>query len=221
MKSPMVLVALIPLFTIMMVTPACQKDQDRIVIEGLVTDHAQGTPVGEATVYLMGKLFSGGLYNPDPSIIATTTTDAQGKFSINQQQVKANEFEIHVEKELYFGLSESLDDGQISAGKSYQPSYSLQPAGWIRLKVQNTNPHEPDDRINYRLFTQNPECSGCCQSVFVQGNGMNYNQESVCKTYGGTSIKLLWYVHKSGISKADSATLHVPVKDTVFYHLKY
>jgi hypothetical protein len=221
MKSYANLLLLLLTSVMMCVLPACQKDQNRIVIEGTVTDQSQGMPLEGATVYLLGKLFSGGLYNPDPSIITSTTTNAQGKFVINQQQVKANEFEIHIEKELYFSFEELLSDGQVSAGKTYKPSYSLFPAGWIRLRVQNTHFPEPDDQINYRVYAQNPDCSDCCQNAFVQGNGMNYNQESVCKTYGGTSVKLLWYVHKSGISKADSATLQVPVKDTVFYHLKY
>jgi hypothetical protein len=221
MKSTTILLSLFLTGLVMLHSPGCKKDQDRIIIEGSVTDQSQGTPVEGATVYLYGKLFAGGLYNPDPSIITSATTDAQGNFVINQPQVKANEFEIHIEKELYFTFQETLDDGQVSAGKIYQPAYSIYPAGWIRLRVQNTNAHDPDDRINYRLYSQNPECSDCCQNAFVQGTGMNYNQESVCKTYGGTAVKLLWYVHKSGISKADSTTLQVPVKDTVFFHLKY
>jgi len=221
MKSNAILPALLVSVLLICIIPSCKKDQDRIIIEGSVTDQIRGIPLEGATVYLYGKVFSGGLFNPDPSVITSTTTDAQGKFVINHQQVKANEFEIHIEKELYFSFKELLDDGQVSAGKTYKPAYSLNPAGWIRLKVQNTHLPEPDDRINYRLYAQNPECSDCCQNTFVQGNGMNYNQESVCKTYGGTSVKLLWYVHKSGISKADSAFLQVPVQDTVFFHLKY
>lgn len=200
---------------------ACSKDKDRIMIEGTLTDAVQLIPIGGSDVFLYGKKFQGGNYNPNPTVIASVSTDSEGKFSINIEQLKASDFEIRVNKEQYFSFSEALTISEISAGKTYKPSYTLHPEGWLRLHVQNTFPFNNSDLISYRIISDNPVCSDCCKSDYIQGSGNTYNVVSSCRTKANTAALIIWNVHKGGGSTLDSAIVNIPLFDTAFYHLKY
>ncbi len=216
------LIALLFLLTAITLTgPGCNKDDDHIKIDGTVTDPALSIPVQEAEVYLYGKVFEGGHFNPTSSVITAVTTDEQGKFNINIKQVKASNFELVVEKNQYFTYTKSLSTQDISSGKSYTASVNLHPEGWLHLHVQNTNPYNSSDLITYRILSDNPSCPDCCNSTYLQGQGKTYNVESYCRSKGKTTVSIVWNVHKGGNSKADSAFVVLPVFDTAYYHLAY
>lgn len=200
---------------------ACSKDKDRIMIEGTLMDAVQSIPVEGADVFLFGKKIQGGNYNPSPTVIASANTDNEGKFSINIQQLKASDFEIRVSKERYFSFTEPLTISEISAGKAYNPSYTLHPEGWLRIQVQNSFPFNTNDLISYRILSDNPVCMDCCNSDYIQGSGNTYNVVSSCRTKANTTATIIWNVHKGSGSTLDSALVSIPLFDTVFYHLKY
>lgn len=199
----------------------CNKNSDRILIEGTITDAMVATPVTGVTVNLMGKLFEGGVFNPNPSLIATAQTDAAGKFRIDIGQVKASDFELHTTKDQYFDFARPLTINEISSGKAYNPQISLDPVGVLRLKVQNTNPVNASDLITYRIDSDNPSCNGCCNSTWQQGPGMGYNTQTECRTKAGKTAIISWNIHKGTTHKSDSALVNIPRFDTAFYHLAY
>jgi hypothetical protein len=212
---------LISFLIIIVAALACNKDSDRIIIDGSVTDPVQLMKVQGANVSLYGKLFQGGVFHPDPSVIAMATTDASGNFKIDVGQVKASDFEIHVQKDDYFGFTEPLTTNEIAAGKTYTPAYQIYPQAWIHLKVRNTFPYNASDLISYRILSQNPSCADCCSDAYVQGAGTNYNKEVFCRSRALSSAKILWNVHKGGNSFTDSAILILPLFDTAYYELNY
>lgn len=206
---------------VLLIGIGCNKDSDRIIIEGTVTDFVQKQPVEGAEVLLIGKEFQGGTYNPNPSVLAMISTDSEGRFSFNLEQVKASDFEIVVRKDRYFEFSEPLTTNEIASGKTYKPAYTIHPEGWIRLLVQNTFPLNSSDLISYRIISDNPVCSNCCNSAYVQGSGMTYSAVVLCRTKGETKAQIVWNVHKGGGSAPDSASVSIPLFDTAFYHLQY
>jgi hypothetical protein len=209
------------LIMVIVAIAGCNKDDDRIRIEGTVTDAVQGIPVSGAEVILSGKLIQGGTFNPDPSVIVTAVTDAAGAFQIDILQVKASDFVLSVNKKQYFIQTEELTIQEISSGKKYTNQWALHPEGWIRLRVQNTQPGDASDLITWRILSDNPDCSDCCNSTYIQGHGIQYNELTLCRTKAATVATVTWNVHKWGFSKADTAQLQVPLFDTVSYHLTY
>ncbi|MFO7723364.1 MAG: carboxypeptidase-like regulatory domain-containing protein [Bacteroidales bacterium] len=209
------------LILLLLISTGCKKEEDKIIIEGIVNDPAQSIPVEGADVFLYGKVFEGGMFNPDPSVIAYAVTGTDGKFLININQVKASDFEIRVEKPHYFPFMEVLDNNEIAAGKTYKPAYTLNPEGWLKLRVQNINPYSSADLIAYKIESDNPSCSSCCNSNYVQGQGTLYDATSTCRSKGGKEVLIIYNVHKAGNSKIDSATVLLPVFDTAYYHLQY
>jgi hypothetical protein len=205
----------------LLVMAGCKKDDDKIMIEGTVTDPAQGIAVEGVEVYLYGKVFDGGMFNPDPSVIGYAVTGADGKFLIKIGQVKASDFEMRLDKPHYFSFTEKLTNNEISSGKTYKPAYSLHPEGWLQLRVQNTNPYSSADLIAYKIESDNPSCSSCCNSNYIQGQGTLYDGITTCRSKGGKDVLIIYNVHKAGNSKIDSATVLLPVFDTAYYHLIY
>ncbi|HRZ41385.1 MAG TPA: carboxypeptidase-like regulatory domain-containing protein [Bacteroidales bacterium] len=199
----------------------CNKNSDRILIEGTVTDVMVAAPVEGVTVNLVGKMFEGGVFNPNPSLIATVQTDASGKFRIDIAQVKASDFELQTVKDRYFDYSKPLTINEISSGKAYNPQISLNPIGALRLQVQNTNPVNASDLITFRIVSDNPSCSGCCNSNWQQGTGMGYDTLAECRTKAGKTAVISWNIHKGTNHKTDSALVNIPRFDTAFYHLVY
>lgn len=199
----------------------CKKDQDRIMIEGSIMDAVQSAPVADATISLYGKVLEGGIYNPSSTVIASAVSDAQGKFAINIQQVKASDFELVVTRTSYFEYREALTVDDISSGNTYEPVIQFSPEGWLRLKVQNSNPINASDLISYRIISDNPECSDCCNSAWKQGQGMVVNTESLCRSKAGSQALIVWNIHKGINHASDSTLVPIPLFDTAFYHLQY
>jgi hypothetical protein len=197
------------------------KDADRIILSGTVYDQLQKIPLAGAEVLLTGKVIQGGTFNPDPSTIAVAFTDANGSFSINTGQLKASDLVLKVVKENYFTLSKELTSNDLSAGKPYQADQYLDPVGWIRLRVQNVNPGDATDLITYRILSDNPACSDCCNSTYVQGEGPHYDQKSVCRTKAGTTATVIWNIHKWNFSTSDTTILNIPLFDTIAYKITY
>ncbi len=218
MKHPPLLTVVLLFFLLSL---GCNKNTDRIVIEGTITDAFQSIPLQGVTVSLYGKLFSGGVFNPNPSLITSAQTDAEGKFIIDIEQVKASDFELQAARDQYFDYIKILTINEIASGKAYQPQIGMNPTGILRLKVQNTNPINASDLITYRIVSDNPSCNDCCNSDWKQGQGMTYNTETVCRTKAGKPAFIIWNIHKGTTHKSDSATVNIPLFDTAFYHLVY
>lgn len=208
------------MFGLILVVSGCKKDPDRIVIEGEVFDPVQSVYVGNADVFLTGKVFEGGVFNPDPVVIASTVSDNSGKFSIDVEQIKASDFKLQIVKELYFTHEKSLTINEIASGKAYQSSFDLFPVGWLSLRVENTKPFNSSDLISYRIISDNPLCYDCCSDIYNKGKGTDYDSVTVCRSKGGKQFIISWYVYK-GDTTVDSVSLVMPVFDTLFYHLKY
>ncbi len=215
--APIVLSLLLVAF----LASGCKKAEDRLSINGQVTDAVRKIPLAEADVFLYGKVIQGGIFNNTPTIIVQTVTNDAGEFTIDNPQIKASDLELVVWKMGYFEVREILADNQVASGKIYETSVALHPEAWINLQVQNTNPFNSSDLISYRIISSNPICSDCCISDHVQGNGTNYNVTSTCRTQSKTPVIILWNVHKGSSHKLDSVVLTTPISDTLFYHLKY
>ncbi len=208
------------LISLVFTLSGCKKDADRIIIEGVVTDPVQMIAVDNADVYLYGKVFEGGMFNPDPVVIASASTDNLGKFSINTEKIKASDFELHVVKKNYFTIEESLTLNEIASGKAYRPAFDLFPMGWLKLRIQNYKPFNSSDMITYRIISDNPVCYDCCSNKYVKGIGTEYDSVTVCRSKGGKEITISYLVFR-GDTTIDSVSLVLPVFDTLFYHLKY
>lgn len=209
------------ILTIITTVFSCGKEEGRIRISGTVTDPLQQIPVADAEVTLTGKMLQGGSFNPDPSVITMTNTASDGSFSIDIAQVRASELTITIRKRAYFNAVQTLTVQEVSSDKAYEGSWLLHPEGWVNLRVQNTTPGGASDLITYRIFSDNPECSNCCNSDYVQGPGPQYDNTVLCRSSAGTTAKVLWNVHKWNFSRADTTYLNIPLFDTVYYHITY
>jgi hypothetical protein len=218
MKHLLVPVLIILAFSLLI---QCNKDNERMIIEGNITDSIQHTPIAGAEAMLFGVVISPSVYNPNPVLITSAISDANGDFKIDIPQVKASDLEFRVVKDQYFDHSVMLNSGELAEGKAYYPSVQLSPEGFIKLKVQNTNPIDTSDNIFYRIISNNPTGTGCCISDWQLGIGKNYNTESVCRTKGGQAAWVFWFTHKGTVYKSDSVSVNIPVFDTAFYHLTY
>lgn len=199
----------------------CNKDSDRIIIEGNIVDPVQNIPVEDAEVVLYGKVLHGSTFNPVPSAITSVKSDQSGYFKINIEQIKASDFEIVIRKKQYFEYKDKPSEQQLSAGKPYERTFSILPEGWIDLHVENIMPVNNDDFISFRIMSDNPACNDCCNNNYVQGTGMNYDHKVLCRTVAKTEITIIWNVHKGGGSTADSSKHFIPLFDTLSYHLAY
>jgi len=198
---------------------SCKKEESDIVVSGNVVDPQNGSVIAGAHVYLDGKILSGGIYNDNYSEIASTTTDASGHFELKTPWQVVSEYRIRVFKNNYFDNQSIVAAESIPKGGTYTNSFSLLPAAWVRLNINNVVGYNTDE-IMYK-YAQTPQsCMDCCTNQFLTGSG-NYHAIYKCKAVGNKYNKFYWTVKRNDIINPFSDSVYCPAFDTTTLNISY
>ena len=152
--------------------------------------------------------------------IATTTTDANGKFTFQFEKEKSAGYQIYISKTNYFDNIINIPDADVVAGTPYTPIYDFFKIAYLKLHVKNVSPYNTSDQIVYSYTSGYLNCYECCSDVYFVGNGMNYDSTYTCKTYGDQKIIVTWHVVKSADIFYTDTILCTPF-DTTSYQILY
>mgnify|MGYP000973390758 CR=1 FL=1 len=218
MKSKILLIVL---FSIIIFT-SCRKDNNEVFhLSGTITDSKSGNGIEGAEIIFWSSKIQSGVFNSNYETIAVLTTDYKGSYSVDIKNEKVIGYKVSISKFNYFSYEEDISAESFLPDKSYVLNYSINPAGYIKLRAVNTNPYDSNDFISYRFISGYMNCMYCCNNVANKGYGENFDSTFVCKTIGGSKPVISWNVIKNGQSVINSAEINCPVFDTVYFVISY
>lgn len=203
----------------------CKKNHEPepVIFTGKVTDNVQGgIAVSNATVRLkLLQSASNSVFNSGFSTIATTTTDGNGNYSFSVTPENAVTFKIVIEKDFYFGTEKEISADVASPGTTTENNFGINPYGWFRVNIKNTNPFDADDNILYQNTSENNGCSSCCNNLSISLSGMNIDTFFICKKVANPTVSFSWFVTKDAVTNPFTGSVNAIIGDTVIYNLNY
>jgi len=201
--------------------PSCKKDNNTIVVEGIVNDPNTGIKVEGVTVVFSSSKITDGVYNSGYQEISRTTTDAGGNFRFEMEEERTSGYRITLSKTGYFSVNKDISADDIKAGTVYSPSFDIYPVGYIKLHVINQNPIDSSDFISYTFSAGYLGCYECCDNSMRYGYGETVDDWLKCKTYGNQNVTITWNVTKAEGSMQHNAVVYCKANDTVTYEIYY
>jgi hypothetical protein len=202
----------------------CKKNREPepVTFSGTVTDNVQGIPVANATVKIgLQQSASNSVFNSGFVTVETTTTDANGFYSVTFTPENPITYKITVEKDIYFGKEIEVSADVASAGTNTVNNFGIDPYGWFKIFIKNTSPDDLSDNILYQTTSENSGCSSCCNNLPVSLTGMSIDTFFICKRAAYPSIAFSWFVTKNGSTVPHTGSTTAVIGDTVVYNLNY
>jgi hypothetical protein len=208
------------LLLIFLTTVSCSKTERKIHVTGTINDVVlnQGSGV---TIKLKAAKIVSGVYNANYTEIASTTTDASGKFVMDILVDKVSGYRFLISKPDYFEVEKDVTTETFENNDIYETNFDIYPISTITLEVKNTSPQGMDDEINYRFTNINQECKTCCNNNTINGLGPDYNVTSSCNVRGQKMYYITWVVAKNGNQNLYHDSIWVEAFKTANFEIHY
>lgn len=182
------------------------------VAKGIVKDAGTGTPLNNATVYLIegewSLLSSGGGFS---YVLDSFVTDSDGAYEFRFLDKDDHKYSITASKTDYWDLSSAA-----IVPLPYQENIMdvhLYPYAWLNIHVKNENPFDGNDNIRY---------SGAWSGGGAQNNlGTGINFYDMKKIKGNKEIHIYWNITKNGNSIFYEDYIYCKGGDTTHYEIFY
>lgn len=205
----------------LLVFVSCKKKETELTISGTVYDPDLQQYVSSATVVLSGNGMQSGVYVPSFTQIATTTTDATGKFSFAFVREKADNYRLVVKKDMYFEKTIEFSASVFDQSPDYVEEVELRPSGFVQIHLKNAYPSDNDDLVVFYFTNCVEDCIDCCLNTPRNGYGPAFDTTFTCRFYGNKKINFLWSVTKDQQTDVYTDSLYCPAFDTQYYEILY
>lgn len=207
-----------------MIILSCKKNREPepVTFSGTVTNSVNGLPVANTTIKVkVQQSADNGVFNSSFSTAATTTTDANGNYSVTFTPESVVIYKLVLEKDFYFTRELDINGNSVSAGSNTTTDFSFDPKGWFRVNIKNINPDDPNDHIIYQNTSENNGCSACCTNIPVDFTGMTVDTFLICQRVAYPNITFSWFVTKGGTTTPFTGNTTGVHGDTAVYNLNY
>jgi len=192
----------------------CKKESSgQFSVHGFVTDESLNQPLVNATIYVQEKALGKFEYET----IASTKTDANGKYSISFSRDKVENYQLVVQKDNYFDSKQVILFQDLDPKTSKEYNLSTTSYSWVRVHLLNVDP-VLTDHLLYQKTKGRTGCIDCCENDekdFIGELDTTFN----CLTDGGKPYAFYYEVNNSQmIGTKDTVTTPL---DTVTLELKY
>jgi hypothetical protein len=202
----------------------CKKNSEPepVTFSGNVSDNVQGIPVANATVKIkLQQSASNSVFNSGFNTVATTTTDASGNYSMTFTPENPITYKVVIERNLYYGKEVEISSDVVTAGSNTVTNFAIDPIGWFKINIKNTNPTDADDNLLYQNTSETNGCSTCCNNLPISLNGMTVDTSFICQRVANPTISFSWFITKNGNTSPFSNSISSIIGDTVVYNLNY
>lgn len=205
-----------------LVSVSCRKKNEPFALEiaGKVTDFSTGNGVAGATVTLQAQEITNNTWSSSYKTVTSTTSAADGSYSLGFDRVNAVDYEVSVSKKSYYAERENINPEKVIPDETYNASYSIKPEAWISVRVFNSNPVDATDELVYNLG-QTFDCPNCCTGTTRKFTGNVIDSTIVCPLIGNSTVNLSWTVTKNGVVGSSVAAIACPSFDTTQFLITY
>lgn len=200
---------------------SCNKNERELKFYGSVFDSNQNKPMEGARIVLSGKNVEGGVYSPHFQEIASTTSDANGKFELTFEKKRTDSYKIYIFKNNYFSFEDIIPGSYFEAETSYEQNVILHPIGFITLNIKNQFPNSENDKIIFSFTNSVENCFDCCKNIEFEGLGTTFDTTFTCKFRGNKYAKIFYNVTKNNSTFVYVDSIFVEPFGTVTYNINY
>ena len=207
---------------ILLTLSACKKDGLTYTISGTITDGSFNKALAGAEVQLLASKIESGVYNSTYSEMQTATTDANGNFSMEIKDELVAGYRFYIHKDDYFDQYIDVDTDKLEEQSTFTQNSKLYAQSSITLKIKNTMPLGPDDKIKWRYSNIDAVCRDCCNNLLQEGIGATFQTDATCLVRGEKWIKFSWSITKTNqatINASDS--IFCPAFGSATYEINY
>lgn len=209
------------LISLLLVSHACKKEAREVIVNGRITDQKLKTPLADVKVVLLANKIISGVYNNNFQAIASTTTDANGNYSMKITVEKVNKYQFQVNLNKYFDETIEIKPETLEAEDNYIFNYGLNPISWFKLRLHNILGWDDKDQIAYQITNGTRTGYECCSNQIQKAIGQYVDQTTNCRIPGNQKVDLSWYVTKKGITVPHQDSIYIAPFDTTYYYIKY
>ena len=179
-------------------------------IEGRIMDRGTEIPLANWRVRFIEVTYNGLFSNPSKRVVQSTNSDAKGQFSFDFQWTdESKDFEVDAvpsDLEKYYILP--FVQGRVGRGQTNKVDLLMQPYGWVKYQVKNTNPFDDRDTIR------------CYAGMFT---GKNVDKTAFDKTLKAWNQpdSIGWSVVKNNILTRYVKPITIVPHDTVTFEINY
>ncbi|HEV7231528.1 MAG TPA: carboxypeptidase-like regulatory domain-containing protein [Bacteroidia bacterium] len=188
---------------------SCKKTQ-RTHVDGSTKDASNLNTISGATVYLKQRdpncssCFSG-------TNVSQTRSDANGKFTFDFNANNGYLYNVSATADKYLN-NLSSGGSNLANGQDNEVNIQLQPAGFLKIHVKNTSPHDAWDVLWMHSVL------GTDSAAF---KGISIDTSFTQTVYGSSANPLTWSVKKNGVLTLHNAYVNCVAFDTTYYSLNY
>lgn len=187
----------------------------------MITDPNSNSYVEGVSVIISSNTVSSNVYNAGYSQLATTTTDADGKFKFRLKYDKTVGYQIDLYKDQYFDESYNFDYSVIDPKTPYSVEYTIIPEASLQFKIKNKTPFSESDELQYWYAGSLKKCASCCTDTKFTLVGMDVDLTTSCKAPGNKYAKIYYTVKKFHSFTINVDSIFCKPFQTTIYNLNY
>lgn len=202
---------------VMLTLTACKRS-NQTVVYGELTEHYTGIPLDGTEVELAYTELGNGTYSSGYTSLGTVTTDAEGQYRFEFDNVSAIDYRVRAIKDGYFlrELKVGRDDWRPNQENEF--NITLYETSSITFRFYNQ--FSSGNTLIFNLKPHSAGCSSCCSPEKISIGGIN-DTTFACNVYGNQSIGYEYLVVNSqGIVEEGEGVIEVDSK-AVRFEQKY
>ena len=165
---------------------ACKKDTVLMQqISGAVSVRNINTQGSAATVKVYSQKLTSSSLNNGYTLLGTTTTDAQGKFTLSFERLRTAKYKITAEKANFFSSEVFVSSDLVEKTTNYVAYLSVYPKAELELIISNVVPATPGNYLGLKPL-DDLACACCFPDGFTyRGVG---DTTIICDWYGAQNF---------------------------------
>lgn len=205
---------LIFLTTLFILLYSCKKDELKFTIKGQISDITLSGALAEANI----KLYTFPLGSALGVFEQSSTSDAQGNYSIEFDRDKYEKIQIVIEKDKYFEIIDDVPFSDLNSEEDNIFNYSLEAKSWTKFIIRNQQPYSEQDEFKLFKNSGKTDCADCCQNGYYFYYG-DTDTVVYCANGGDRYMSFFYWVN--GTEQNGNDSVYNTPFDTTTYEFYY
>lgn len=193
-----------------------KKDNFERVVNGRVYNKNTGAPLSNASITISAQVTTNGVFNSNLTTLASTTTDANGNYTVSFKKANTDTYHIRVGENSIFSQEIVVGYDQMFSQNPYVQNFEVYTSAQVFVHLKNSNlAADSNAVINYKYSGRPLNCNCCTSTSLILTGAVDTTVE--CKTYGDQYYPYFYSVSRNGQGsfKTDSVYIKTGESKTV------
>lgn len=200
---------------------ACQKTNDQnLLLSGYISDHRNGSGVGDVYLTLSEQVVEGGSLNSDFEVADEVLSSSNGAYNMLFGRRNALTYRLDLEKPGYFDKRVELNPDDFRPNQPVTQNVTMITEAVFAVQLVNEVPYDSNDEIRFRKLNADFTCM-CCNNDWVEVQGVDVDTSFSCKLYGDYYLKYQYQISKGELDTTIVDSTYCPAFQTTSILINY